>query len=166
LGMFRDGGGVYQNLHACELTRRLVLDHPEWGVPQMNRLLVESATHPEKIEALNRELGLVWETYWNRIYGAGIAEAGSARNVLLPVDRPFIGAGGRPTLFLSDEDEHAVRTRLGVEGARIRFTEGVVGPFGQEVSGVTLPTHWSKHMLPPDEPITPKCVDGRLLFAI
>lgn len=164
LGMFKDGGGVYQNLHACELTRRLVVDHPEWAIPHMNRLLVESATHPERIEALNRELGPAWEEYWTRIYGAEIAEAGSARNVGLPVDRPFIDEGGRPMLFLSDE--HAVRTRLGAEGARIRFTEGVVGPFGQEVSGVTLPAHWSKHVLPPNEPIVPERAGGTLGFAL
>lgn len=164
LGMFEKGGGIYQNLHACELTRRLVVDHPEWAIPGMNRLLVESATHPERIEALNRELGSLWEEYWTRTYGAEIAEAGSARNVALPADRPFIDEGGRPLLFLSDE--HAVRTRLGAEGACIRFTEGIVGPFGQKVSGVTLPAHWSRHILPPDEPITPERVGGKLAFAL
>src|SRR5690606_9862902 len=70
LGMFAGGGGVYQNLHACELTRRLVIKHPEWVIPRMNRLLVESATHPERIEVLNEELGPAWENYWNRVYGA------------------------------------------------------------------------------------------------
>jgi CRISPR-associated endonuclease/helicase Cas3 len=164
LGRFEDGGGVYQNLHACELTRRLVIDHPEWVIPQMNRLLVESATHPEKIEALNQELGSAWEEYWNRTYGAEIAEAGSARNVALAADKALIDERGRPVLFASDE--HAVRTRLGAEGARVRFTEGVVGPFGRVVSGVTLPAHWSKYIQPPEEPITPERVGDRLSFAI
>lgn len=166
IGMFEDGGGVYQNLHACELTRRLIVDHPEWIIPQMNRLLVETATHPEKIEALNRELGQTWEAYWNRIFGAGIAEAGSARNVVLHTDENFLDASGRPRLFLSEENAQTVRTRLGADGARIRFTEGVVGPFGQVVSGVTLPAHWSRYLVPLDEPITPDAADGKLCFAI
>jgi len=164
LGMFKHGGGVYQNLHACELTRRLVIDHPEWVIPRMNRLLVESATHPGRIEALNEELGSAWEQYWDRIYGATIAEAGSARNVALVTDRTFIDEGGRPLLFVSDE--HVVRTRLGAEGARIQFTDGVVGPFGRVVSGVTLPAHWSRNLAVPEAAITPEQVDGKLWFAV
>lgn len=165
LGMFKDGGGVYENLHACELTRRLVIDHPEWVIPQMNRLLVESATHPEMIEALNQELGTAWEEYWNRIYGAGMAEAGSAMNVLLRNEEDFIDLGGTPRQFLNEEKAQIVRTRLGAEGARIRFADGVVGPFGQVISGITLPAHWSKSLLPPDEPIIPESVDRKLRFA-
>ena len=166
LGMFKDGGGVYENLHACELTRRLVIDHREWVIPQMNRLLVESATHPEKIEALNKELGSAWEKYWNRIYGASIAEAGSARNALLRTEEDFIDLGGMPRLFLNEEKAQMVRTRLGAEGARIRFADGMVGPFGQAISGITLPAHWSKYLVPPDEPIVPEIKDGKLCFTI
>src|SRR5690606_7091392 len=119
---------------------------------------------PERIAALNRELGPAWEKYWNTIYGKEIAEAGSARNVALPADRPFIDEGGRPLLFVSDE--HAVRTRLGAEGARIRFTEGVIGPFGQEISGLTLPSHWSRNLTVPEEAVTPESEDGKLGFAL
>ncbi|WP_173934957.1 CRISPR-associated helicase Cas3' [Chelativorans sp. Marseille-P2723] len=164
LGMFKSGGGVYQNLHACELTRRLIIDHPEWVIPRMNRLLVESATHPEKIGALNEELGSAWADYWNDVYGAEIAAAGSARNVALPTDKAFINESGNPLLFVSDEQ--AIRTRLGAEGARVHFTEGVVGPFGRVISGVTLPAHWSKHILPPEELITPERVGGKLCFGV
>ena len=40
-------GGVYRNLHILEATRRLVDQHPQWRIPEMNRELVEMATHPE-----------------------------------------------------------------------------------------------------------------------
>lgn len=164
LGMFKDGGGVYQNLHACELTRRLVEDHSEWIIPQMNRLLVESATHPERIEALNRELGAAWEEYWSHIYGASIADAGSARNVTLDTHKALIDAGCNPCLFPGEDTAQIVRTRLGAEGARIKFAAGVVGPFGQPVSGVTLPAHWSKYLDAPEEAVTPEIVDEKLHF--
>lgn len=132
----------------------------------MNRLLVESATHPEKIEALNEELGSAWEEYWNRIYGASIAEAGSARNVLLRTEEAFIDLGGTPRLFLNEEKAQIVRTRLGAEGARIRFADGVIGPLGQAVSSITLPAHWSKYLVPPDDPIAPVIMEGKLCFTI
>ena len=110
LGRFKDGGGVYRNLHACELTRRLVVEVPEWTLPAMNRFLVESATHPDKIAALNIDLGKDWETYWNAIYGKDIAEAGMARNLALPVEMPFADV-----TFASDEEK--IRTRLGARKA-------------------------------------------------
>src|SRR5690606_30139854 len=97
-------------------------------------------------------------------YGADIAAAGGARNVSLPTDKAFIDGSGNPMLFASDEQ--VIRTRLGAEGARIQFTAGTIGPFGQMVSGITLPAHWSTHVLPPEEPITPECAGGTLCFAV
>ncbi|CAN5241050.1 CRISPR-associated helicase/endonuclease Cas3 [soil metagenome] len=155
LGMLKDGGGVYRNLHACELTRRLILDRPEWAIPAMNRFLVESATHPDKIDALNAEMGAAWEHYWNTIYGKDIAETGAARHVALPVETPFA-----EVLFASDQEK--IRTRLGAEGAIIRFSEPVRGPFGQEISSVTLPAHWS-HGMEVDEPLTPSVDDDSVV---
>src|SRR6185437_8149161 len=67
LGKFRDGGGVYRDLSVLELTRRLVEARTQWTIPAMNRWLVESATHPEKIEALHAELGAAWAHYWNEV---------------------------------------------------------------------------------------------------
>jgi CRISPR-associated endonuclease/helicase Cas3 len=154
LGMFRDGGGVYRNLHACELTRRLILDHPEWSIPSMNRFLVESATHEERIAALNEEMGQEWEAYWNHVYGKEIAEVAAATYVAMPVDTPFADVQ-----FASDEQK--IRTRLGAEGAVICFVEPVMGPFGQRISSVTLPDHWSRGTDTVD-PVEPVVHDGSL----
>jgi CRISPR-associated endonuclease/helicase Cas3 len=136
IGRFRDGGGIYPHLHACELTRRLVVEHGTWTIPAMNRLLVESALHHEKVEALSAEKGAAWDNYWNGIYGKDIADAQSVKNFLLPVLVPFSEL--RP--FASDEEK--VRTRLGAEGARIVFDRSVTSPFGQMISGITMPGHW------------------------
>jgi CRISPR-associated endonuclease/helicase Cas3 len=163
LGQFRDGGGVYRNLHACELTRRLVLEHPQWCIPEMNRFLVESATHDEPVNALNEELGKTWAAYWNDVYGRDLAEAGSANRVKLKVDEPFIAPDGQPFLFVSDEEK--IRTRLGAEGAAVRFTEPYMGPFGNQVTGITLPAHWSKGIMSND-PVPVVADDGVLLFEV
>src|SRR5690606_4921851 len=110
LGGWEDRGlrtlqGVYTNLHACELTRRLVAETEEWIIPRMNRALVEQATHEEAIEALNAELGKRWSTYWNTHYGNAMGMAQAARLVCLPVNQTFSG-------LLFPDLEEKIRTRL------------------------------------------------------
>ena len=158
LGMLRDGGGVYRDLSVLELTRRLIADHREWIIPAMNRLLVESATHPERIEALHAELGPEWETYQNIDYGREVADAGAARRIGLPVDEPFA-----EVRFVSDEEK--IRTRLGAEGARIIFAEPVKGPFGAMISGVTLPAHWSRGV-DTSQAVVPAMEGGTLCWSL
>ena len=133
--------GIYRDVSMLELTRRLVVDHPVWEIPAMNRLLVESATHDEKIEALHQELGKEWAAYGNNILGSDIAKAGAARLVALPVDGPF----GDLKYPGNEED---IRTRLSDEGVRITFAEPVMGPFGAMISGATLPAHWLRGVDP------------------
>jgi CRISPR-associated endonuclease/helicase Cas3 len=139
LGGWESGGvveGIYTDLSILELTRRLVGAEPQWSIPADNRRLVESAIHPERIEALHAELGRAWADYSSRIIGKNMADAGAARNVALPVNEPF-----SEVQFPSDEER--IRTRLGGEGARVVFTQPVMGPFGQPIGSVTLPAHWS-----------------------
>jgi CRISPR-associated endonuclease/helicase Cas3 len=128
--------GVYRDLSILELTSRLIEARPQWTIPAMNRWLVESATHPEKIDALHAELGPAWARYGNNVYGKDVADAGAARNVVLPVTEPFA-----EVKFVSDEEK--IRTRLGGEGVRLEFAP-VEGPFGQTIRSVTLPEHWSR----------------------
>lgn len=158
LGRFKDGGGVYRNLHACELTRRLVLSHAEWVIPDMNRLLVESAIHTERIEALNLEMGKAWENYWNAVYGKDIADAQSAGHIRLPVDTDFAELGAFAC------DEQIIRTRLGADGARIVFAGSVPGPFAQAISGVTLPSHWKGVFS--KEPVEAESEEGIVRFTV
>lgn len=139
LGGWRSNGvlqGVYRDLSVLELTRRLVERQSQWTIPAQNRLLVESATHPEKIDALHEELGAAWADYWNDVYGKDVADAGAARNLALQVTECFA-----EIKFPTDEEK--IRTRLGGEGVRLEFA-AVDGPFGQRIGSVTLPEHWSR----------------------
>ena len=140
LGAWKTDGvlnGIYRDVSGLELTRRLIGSHPEWTLPKMNRRLVESATHPERIEALHKKLGGDWENYWTNVYGKEVADAGAARGVVLNTDTPFADD------VLFPDNEEKIRTRLGAEGARITFLAPVTGPFGIEISSLTLPPHWS-----------------------
>ncbi len=150
--------GIYADLSVLELTRRLIVDHPCWTIPEMNRLLVESATHPERIVTLHDELGKPWADYWQQTYGKEIADVGAGRRVALPVSEPF----GE---FKFPSDEQDIRTRLGADGAKVTFSETVEGPFGQPVSGIVLPGHWS-HGIDASEPATVIYRSGEFQFAV
>jgi CRISPR-associated endonuclease/helicase Cas3 len=159
-GWLADGvlQGVYRDLSILELTRRFVEARPEWTIPAMNRWLVESATHPDRIEALHHELGASWAEYWNQVYGKDIADAGSAKKVALQVHEPFAD-----TQFASEEEK--IRTRLGGEGARILFARAMEGPFGQVIGSVTLPAHWSRG-IDSREPVEAKVEGNRVRFLL
>ena len=129
--------GIYRDVSGLELTQRLIEENGTWEIPAMNRFLVESATHPERIESLHHELGTAWVNYSIGVYGKDVADAGAARLVAVPTDIPFAD------LKFPGRDEN-IRTRLGAEGARITFAAPVPGPFGKKISSLTLPDHWSR----------------------
>lgn len=52
LGMFRNGGGIYADLRVLEATRALLVERPVVSIPADNRYLVEAATHPDKLHAI------------------------------------------------------------------------------------------------------------------
>ncbi|MDE2876980.1 MAG: CRISPR-associated helicase Cas3' [Gemmatimonadota bacterium] len=133
LGMTRTGG-IYRDIRVVELTRRLILRHPLWSIPEMNRDLVEGATHPESLQSLEDELGEEWVDRSVDVEGRRTAERNVARGHMLDRRRDF----GETTFPKRDE---RVRSRLGEDGPRIRLSEGVTGPFGREVTTFSLPAH-------------------------
>ena len=138
LGLFAEnGGGIYRNLHAVELTRQLIKKHPQWVLPTMNRIIVENAVHPDAIETLNHKKGEIWKNYADKVFGTIMAERGIANNVILDTSKSF-----GIEMFVSVEEEEVIRTRLGAEGSQIKFALGTVGPFGRKVTTVTCPSHW------------------------
>jgi CRISPR-associated endonuclease/helicase Cas3 len=150
LGAFTsgDGGldGIYLDLAVLELTRRLIAERPRWVIPRDNRWLVESAVHDDKTAKLIAELGGAWQAYDNKVAGRATALRNAANAVLLDVNEPF-------DMVVFPDAEEAVRTRLGAEGARLTFDRPVIGPFGTEISALTLPAHWSRG-LDPAQPVT------------
>ena len=134
LGMSERGGGVYRDLLGIERTRRLILEHPTWTIPDMNRILVERATHPDALWELAEKLGGRWLAEEQRTYGLTAAERQQARNHALDRSVSF------EELAFPDLDEE-VRTRLGENGPRIVLAESVPGPFGPPVRTFNLPRH-------------------------
>lgn len=130
LGVRKDGDGIYADLRLIEATLRLAERHPVWTIPEMNRLLVEGATHPERLSALEAE-----DPRWSSIAGAKEGtDAGrrqSAHSASLDRTRPF------STCHIPRDE--ILGTRLGCGDRMIAFDTPRRGPFGTLVSAVRLP---------------------------
>ena len=140
LGAWRgDSGfsGVYRDLAGLELTRGLIDRHSEWGIPEMNRELVEGATHPDLIAGLLETKDDRWQRYQRELGGVEAAAGNVARLNVLDREVPFEALASFPK-----SDEH-VLTRLGEEGMVLPLDQPM-GPFGSRISQITLPARWCK----------------------
>ena len=137
-----DRGSVYRNLLGMEATRRLIADHPVWTIPDMNRLLVERATHPELLTDLAKELGGPWLVHEQKTFGLPAAEKNVARLHVFTRTELF------DEQFIFPETDENIRTRLGEDGPRVTLPEPIPGPFGRPVQTFNLPAHMFRHGLP------------------
>lgn len=134
------GQYVYEDLRILEATRRLIVRHPEWAIPSMNRELVERATHPEALEAIVAELGDDWRTHANKLEGGMLAEGLSARSAVVRRDAAFC-RDNREVLFGSLEER--IRTRLGDEGIEFDLDPPQQSPFGSgPIARISAPRRW------------------------
>ena len=106
-------GGVYRNLHILEATRRLVDQHPQWRIPEMNRELVEMATHPEVLERITEELGEEWKEHAIGTAGGHIADVQTARNAIVRRDKTFYPEEDNSTVSGGWDNENNIRTPAG-----------------------------------------------------
>lgn len=126
--------GIYLDLACLSLTEGLIASHPVWHIPDMNRELVERATHGD---ARSREIarrGAAWADYDARTIGREASHRGQAQNWLLRRDERF------PESFPGNDE--VVQTRLGTAGPLIHFAPGTIGPLGSEITQLTIPAHW------------------------
>ncbi len=125
--------GVYLDVPVLAATLAEIINTPIWRIPEMNRGLVERATHPERLDEVANVNG--WEDYRRRVTGKAIAETQGAK--LVTLDR----TGEFPCKFPDDE---VIRTRLGEQGIVLTLPAGMIGPFGHPIGTLALPVHWSR----------------------
>ena len=160
------GGFVYADVRILELTRRLVVKHSEghepWRIPEMNRELVERATHPVVLRELVEELGGAWRPHGQDVDGARLADNLTASNVVVRRDLTFLD---RDVRFASDE--YSIRTRLGNEGIEVGFDPAPSSPFDPAtlIPQLTIPGHLAAG-LAPEEPIVPSRGNGEFEFSV
>ena len=129
-------GTVYEDLRTLEATWRLVDERETWTIPDMNRELVEAATHSETLRQLTDELGGEWPRHQQWLDGMRTAQKSHAGLVLLPRDKPF-----EDVKFPHDLNEH-IKTRLGEGDRRVELASAVQSPFGATFDELTLPAHY------------------------
>lgn len=126
-------GLVYPDLLGVVATRRTLAATPELAIPRDNRRLVEHATHPDVLAALANELGGNWSAHLGRMIGVRMAQGQEAEHARLDWDQPI-----QPITDLKG----VIKTRLGLDSRWVDFPTGTPGPFGQMVTGITVPGHW------------------------
>ncbi len=161
-------GFVYEDLRVLEATRRLILNHQEWRIPEMNRELVERTTHPDALKAIIDELGDAWQDHAKQITGETLAKNLDAKSALVHYDKSFFGEDNREVVFGSDEER--IRTRLGDEGVEVALDPPAPSPFGAgDIIRLTIPHHLAPHLTgdpTDDKPVVPDPKDGGFTFRV
>lgn len=126
-------GSVYEDLRILQLTMDRLAAVPSLEIPADNRLLVEGATHPERLAAFS---GHAWEKHSQNIEGRTIAARVLAEFPLLErVEGSSFGS------FTFQELSGSARTRLGIDTLTVPLDHAVAGPFGIQLTEVTIPGH-------------------------
>ena len=163
-------GNVYEDLRVLEATRRLIAEYPQWDIPNMNRQMVERATHPDALGAIAEELGEDWKAHGLDIEGKAIAEVQGANSNVVRRDRSFLTDNNNGSgLFFPSGSEERIRTRLGDEGIEVEFDPPPASPFDaqQRIETMTIAAHLLRGAAPdgPVPPIEAKA-EGGFTFAI
>jgi len=126
-------GSVYGDLRSLELTLKQLtrMKGTAVQIPRDNRLLVEEITHPDRLGSLNSS---EWARYSQSAEGRDLAQALSAKAVLMPYEQAF------GDLAFCDSGAK-VATRLGTNRFNIPLSETVHTPFGQTITTMLIPGH-------------------------
>jgi CRISPR-associated endonuclease/helicase Cas3 len=142
LGMFHNGGGVYVDLRVLEATRELLVERPVVSIPAANRYLVEAATHPDRLQAVQEKKGNAWQTLGQRIEGGAGAQKTIGYLHALDVEQPF-GEHEFP-------NDVQIATRLGAQDRILHFDPALPGPFGEPLKDLPIRYHLLPKGLSPD----------------
>ena len=157
-------GGVYEDLRILEATRRLIVERPEWRIPEMNRELVERATHPEALESVVRELGEEWRAHGIQIEGGEIGDGLAASGVIIRRDKSFF-SDNREVVFANVDEK--IRTRLGDDRVDILFDPQPSSPFDGSlaIERLAMSFGWLGGESVPER-VQPTLLDGGFAFSI
>ena len=143
LGRFHNGGGIYPDLRMIEATKRLIEAQFSRQIPADNRVLVEHATHPQALLAIENELGDDWKKLGQAIEGDTSARRGIGHLHTLPYDEAF------GDVLFPDSDQK-IATRLGAADRLVTFDPPQPGPFLQDVAQLALRFHQIPPGVSPD----------------
>lgn len=141
LGRFHNGGGIYPDLRMLEATQELIIERPVVSIPEDNRYLVESATHPDKLSVIQEKKGESWQALGQKIEGETSAQRTIGYLHALDVQQEF-GEQEFPR-------DVQVATRLGAQDRILYFDLEFPSVFGEQIKEMPI----RHHMLPGDLPL-------------
>ncbi len=157
-------GGVYRSLHILEATRQLIGDHPQWRIPEMNRRLVERATHSTALDKITAAFGEEWQAHAVNTEGGHIADRQTAQRHVIRFGKSFF-TDNREVVF--PDNEERIRTRLGDERVEITFNPPPSSPFdASPIDRLAMPLRWLGGAEIPEQPVAPEESDGAFEFGI
>jgi CRISPR-associated endonuclease/helicase Cas3 len=152
-------GTVYEDLRILEATWRLLERQSEWRIPEMNRELVESAVHPEALDALTEELGELWQLHGRTVRGTVLAHRRLADTHAVDWSIPF-----GQFAFPSREVAGRISTRLGEGDRLVAFAKPFPGPFGVDVNELIIPAHMVRNAPADAVPLDIEVRDSYIMF--
>ena len=162
-------GYVYEDLRILEATRRLISEHPDWRIPDMNRLLVERATHPETLKAIAKEMGEDWQVHGNEISGVKSSDENAGRFSIIKRHEPFFRAiDGKNGDVVFPDSEVKIRTRLGDDRIDMALDSSQPSPFNpsNDIDKLAVSIGWLPNGEVP-ESVTPSPTDdGGFTFTV
>jgi CRISPR-associated endonuclease/helicase Cas3 len=143
-------GTVYEDLRVLEATWRLLekSDISVWDIPEQNRHLVESGTHPEVLDTIVSELGENWVRHQQAIDGNIFAQQQIFRLSSFDFNLPF-----SETNFSGQLSR--IKTRLGTDDVKVILPSRPNGPFRQSVAEINISARYFKEAFP-DKLIVPE----------
>lgn len=139
-------GTVYDDLRVLKLTRAVIESASVIRIPDDNRRLVESATHPHALAALPA----TWSAHARFIEGQVMAQCRQAELAAIET-LPFGDFRFQPL-------GERVATRLGLGDRAVRFPGELRTPFGSAVNSLNVPAHLARGL---DESVSPAEVEQR-----
>ena len=160
-------GNVYPDLRISQLTLRLIAESAangeSWHIPDMNRHLVESATHDEALREFDG-MGDEWPEVGIKIKGIEMADTLAGEGIVVRRDLTFLDE----EVVFGVGSEERVHTRLGEDNVEIELSPAPPSLFkrSEKVESVVIPLRWLKGTDPPTDPIAPQTTAGGFDFAI
>lgn len=124
-------GSVYEDVRSLELTWKFIAERHTIRIPRDNRLLVETATHPERLAALTDER---WARHGQAVEGGDLARAIAAANATAVYNEYF----GQ---FEFNEAGGKVVTRLGADSLQLPLNRPFDSPLGVRLTHIVIPGH-------------------------
>ncbi|WP_461584790.1 CRISPR-associated helicase Cas3' [Tepidiphilus sp. HLB4] len=125
-------GLVYEDGRILQCTAEIIRRHPLFKLPDENRALVEAATHPAALAALEQRVP-AWRSHAQELFGRQLQELRSAETSVI-ASRPF------GELHYPDK-EARILTRLGMNSIELPLQGRPLSPLGIPLSQLSIPAH-------------------------